>query len=68
VSRSRIGGQLSRHGAALSKAAEARSTSASSIRRPTICRPTGSPSSVNPAGTVAAGWPVKLNGNVNDNQ
>ena len=32
------------HGCACSKAAAARSTSASSPRRPTICRPTGSPS------------------------
>src|SRR5204863_415732 len=30
--------------------------------RPTICRPTGRPAGVNPAGTEAAGWPVKLNG------
>ena len=64
----RTGGQRSRHGAAASNAAEARNTSASSSRRPTICNPTGSPSWVNPAGTVAAGCPVKLNGNVNDSQ
>src|SRR5207302_43485 len=48
-----------------SKAAEAARTVASACRRPTICRPTGSPSSVQPAGTEAAGWPVRLNGNVN---
>src|SRR5215211_259161 len=46
-----------------SKAALAASTSASAKRRPTICRPTGRPS-VNPAGTEAAGWPVKLTGYV----
>jgi len=34
----------------------------SAKRRPTICRPTGRPAGVNPAGTEAAGWPVKLNG------
>ena len=30
-----------------------------------ICRPTGSPSSVTPAGTLAAGCPVRLKGKVN---
>jgi hypothetical protein len=51
----RIAGQRSCHGAAASYAAEARSTRASSSRRPTICSPIGRPSSVKPAGTVAAG-------------
>jgi hypothetical protein len=55
----RIAGQRSRHGAAVSNAAEARNTRASSSRRPTICSPTGRPSWVKPAGTVAAGCPVK---------
>lgn len=31
---------------------------------PLICSPTGSPSSVQPAGTLIAGWPVRLNGNI----
>ena len=58
------------HGAALSKAAEARSTSASSIRRPTFSSGLDRAERlwVNPAGTVAAGWPVKLNGKVNESQ
>jgi single-stranded DNA-binding protein len=55
IESARIAGQRSRHGAAASNAAEARSTRASSSRRPTICSPIGRPSAVNPAGTVAAG-------------
>src|SRR5262249_56807557 len=53
------------HGRARSKAAEAGSTVTSSKRRPTICKPIGSPSFVKPHGTDAAGWPVMLNGYVN---
>src|ERR1700693_2079284 len=34
------------------------STEKSSLLRPTICTPTGSPSEVNPPGTEAAGLPV----------
>src|SRR3989442_1253134 len=41
-----------------SNAAAARSTSASSSRRPTICNPTGRPLAVQPAGTETAGWPL----------
>ncbi len=37
----------------------------SAWRRPTICSPTGSPALVKPTGTVAAGWPVRLNGKQN---
>src|SRR5881396_872099 len=51
------------HGCARSNAAAARSTSPSAPRRPMICSPTGSPSTV-PQGTVAAGWPLTLNGYV----
>ena len=61
-SSSRIGGQRSFQGLAASKAADARRTSGSSRWRPTICIPTGSPFCVEPAGTVAAGWPVMLVG------
>ena len=39
--------------------------SGSSKRGATICNPTGKPSDVNPAGTEAAGCPVRLNGYVN---
>src|SRR5262249_14510072 len=42
-------------GQAASEAAEAARTVRSAFRRPTICRPTGKPSSVTPAGTLAAG-------------
>ena len=35
-------------------------TSASRWRRPTICRPTGSPLAENPQGTLIAGRPVQL--------
>src|SRR5271163_2212471 len=59
------GGHLSRHGDAASNAAEARNTIGSSRWRPTICRPTGKPSAVHPAGTVAAGCPVRFSGYVN---
>src|SRR5262249_21502688 len=45
-------GLLSAHGRACSNAAAALSTVASSKRRPTICSPTGTPSRVNPHGTV----------------
>jgi hypothetical protein len=38
-------------------------TTSYSLRlRPTICSPTGMPSPAMPAQTVAAGWPVRLNG------
>ena len=47
-----------------SKARASRSTPTSSKRRPTICRPTGSPSGVNPAGTEIAGCSDMLNGTV----
>src|SRR5207248_10396005 len=53
------------HGRAVSYAAAAASTARSAWRRPTICRPTGRPSAVKPAGTETAGWPVRLNGYVN---
>src|SRR5207249_7410880 len=56
------GGRRPPHGCAASNAADAWSTVRSAKRRPTICRPTGRPAGVNPAGTEAAGWPVKLNG------
>src|SRR5262245_34165256 len=62
----RFGGRRAAHGRAVSNAAEAWSTVRSSKRRPTICNPIGMPAAVNPAGTVAAGWPVKLNGYEND--
>jgi hypothetical protein len=55
-------GHLSFHGAAASNAAAARITAGSSRWRPMICKPTGRPSSVHPAGTLAAGCPVKLRG------
>src|SRR5882762_6011440 len=58
-------GRCRAQGRARSKAAEARSTVVSSNRRPTICSPIGNPSFVNPHGTEAAGWPVRLNGYVN---
>ena len=49
------GGIRSAQGAAASKAAAARSTAASWCRRPTICRPTGSPLLVKPHGTEMTG-------------
>jgi hypothetical protein len=55
-------GRLSAQGLADSNAAAARSTPSSSERLPTICRPTGSPESVNPQGTLAAGLPLMLKG------
>jgi Ribosomal protein L6 len=58
----RLGGRCAAHGRAVSNAAEACRTVRSSKRRPTICSPTGMPAEVKPAGTVAAGCPVKLNG------
>lgn len=33
----------------------------SAKRRPTIWSPTGKPAGVKPTGTVAVGWPVRLN-------
>ncbi len=59
------GGLRSVQGIADSNAAAARRTVLSSRQRPTICKPTGSPFRSKPQGTVAAGWPVRLNGNVN---
>ena len=56
------GGQRCFQGRAASKHADARNTMASPKWRPIICRPTGKPSSVQPAGAVAAGCPVRLNG------
>src|SRR5439155_25195975 len=56
------GGRFWAHGRAASKAADARSTVASSNRRPTTCSPIGSPPLVKPHGTDAAGCPVRLNG------
>jgi hypothetical protein len=55
-------GRLSAQGASSSKAAEARSTVASSCHRPMICRPTGRPALEKPHGTFAAGSPVMLTG------
>ena len=54
-SSSRMGGQQFRHGLAASKAADALNTIWSSKCRPMICKPTGSPSLVQPAGMDAAG-------------
>src|SRR4030095_14407046 len=45
------------HGRTASNAAPARSTGVSPPRRPTIGRPMGRPSKVNPAGTDMAGSP-----------
>ncbi len=55
-----MGGILSVHGAATSKAAAALNTAASWWRRPTIWSPTGSPLGVNPQGTEIAGRPVSV--------
>ena len=55
-------GRRCAHGWSASKLTPARNTVASSKRRPTIWRPTGSPSAVNPAGMVRAGLPLMLNG------
>ena len=60
ASASAVGGILSAQGAAASNAAAARSTAASWRRRPTICRPTGSPLRVKPHGTEIAGRPVSV--------
>ena len=57
-------GLASCQGHICSNAAEARSTPASSKRRPTIWSPTGKPDLVNPHGMDAAGLPVRLKGNV----
>lgn len=51
-------GLRSAQGRSVSSADAARSTRASSRRRPTICRPTGRPLSVQPAGRETAGWPL----------
>src|SRR5262245_44667136 len=51
-------GRRPAHGRSASNVAAARSTSASSKRRPTICRPTGSPLAVQPAGMDTAGCPL----------
>ena len=56
------GGRRSAQGRAASNAADAWSTPRSAHRRPTICSPTGNPAAVKPAGRLAAGCPVKLNG------
>ena len=56
------GGQRCFQGRAASKHADARNTMASPKWRPMICSPTGKPSSVHPAGAVAAGCPVRLSG------
>ena len=55
------GGLRSAHGCAASNAAAARSTAASPRRLPTICRPTGRPSRVNPHGIEIAGSPSTEN-------
>ncbi len=55
-------GLRSAHGLAASNAAAARKMSSSRRIFETICMPTGRPSQVHPAGTEAAGWPVRLNG------
>ena len=55
------GGRLSAQGRASSRAAEAASTVTSSFMSPMICRPIGSPADEKPAGTDAAGLPVRLN-------
>jgi hypothetical protein len=55
-------GRFSIHGWHASKAAAAETTVRSAKCRPMICRPTGRPSSVQPAGTLAAGWPVRFAG------
>ena len=49
-------------GLASSKAAEAATIVASSLLRPTMCRPTGSPSDEKPHGMLAAGLPIMLIG------
>jgi GNAT superfamily N-acetyltransferase len=53
---------------ACSSAWAARRTVRSSSLRPTICSPTGRPDLVRPTGRLAAGWPVRLNGNANGDQ
>src|SRR5271154_1665175 len=55
-------GLLSFHGRQDSNAAAAAKTVRSARWRPMICRPTGRPSSVHPAGTLAAGCPVRFAG------
>src|SRR4029079_16342023 len=57
--------QRSFQGRACSYAYAACNTRSPRRRGPTICRPAGNPASVNPARTLAAGWPEKLNGYVN---
>ena len=58
------GGRCHAQGWRASNAEAARRTSASACHRPTIWSPTGRPSAVKPQGTVIAGCPVRLNGNV----
>ena len=55
-------GRRSAHGRACSKARAACSTVRSAKRLPTTCSPTGSPASVKPQGTEAAGLWLKLKG------
>ena len=57
-----VGGRRSAQGAICSKAAAARSTSASAWRPPTICMPIGRPAAVKPAGTEIAGKPGHRDG------
>ena len=50
------------HGWICSHARDAYRTNWSAWRLPMIWRPTGRPDLVQPAGTLATGWPVRLNG------
>jgi hypothetical protein len=54
------GGRRDEDGVLRSNACASSSTSRSRPRRPTICRPIGKPSRVNPAGTEIAGRPVHV--------
>ena len=56
------GGRCWAQGRASSRAAAACRTPRSSSRRPTSCSPTGRPAAVKPAGTLAAGLWLMLNG------
>jgi len=63
-----VGGRWSIQGRARSSSALSVSTVRSSAALPTTCTPMGRPSDEKPAGTDAAGWPVTLNGQVQQSQ
>jgi hypothetical protein len=60
-----VGGLWCAHGRAVSTAIDNANNVASSCGRPMSCTANGNPSSVNPAGSDTAGFPVKFHNVVN---